>query len=173
MKATTVFGLLGLSAIAYWFSRQANTVTQLSYFIAGLRYNKKNSTALRSEILLTLRIQNPTTNTVRFDGFSGTLKMAGNTLASVSLNKQFDGIALKPGDNDITIPVGISHLSALQAIVPVLKSLFAGVPVKDPVDVSGTLTAAGLQFPITQKINLSFLDSIAGTNCNSCKTIGV
>lgn len=154
MKGVTVFIIAGIAAILYEGVKTAAAVKGLLVSLAGVSYNKHNSTLLKSELLIKLAIQNPNEQTVSFEKFTGTVKIKGQTLAAIMVNKIGQGVDLKTGSNSITFPVTVSHINLLGQLSSIL-SAFKGGTFSDALDIEGVFYAGGFQLPISQSVALN------------------
>ena len=76
----------GIGYIGYRLMQTSNTVNQLTYFLRKVKYNKKNSTAFRTALVVTIAVENPTRNSVRFNQFVGTISLKGTTISTIQVS---------------------------------------------------------------------------------------
>ncbi len=157
---------LGIVAagLAWYLSRQSAAVDSLRWYIAGIKYDKSASNITRSLLKITIRVENPTADTVTFDQFTGKVMVQGATLSTLDVTGRGKGIRLIPGNTDIILDAVISHLVALSIVKDFITQIAAG-NFKEAFTITGNLYAGGIAIPISQtqtaaigkaKVNLEF-----------------
>lgn len=131
----------------------ATSAAQVNYNIQKVDYNKKNSNALRTQLDTTLRIYNPTVNTLGFTSFSGAVKMNGVQVASVNYNPG-TFLPLPPGATDIVFPVWISHLSSVMSTIELIEKWSTGRLADLKVEFNGILQVGPFQVPVSQTVSM-------------------
>lgn len=154
MKGVGIFILAGIAVIAYEGMKTAAAVKGLLVSLLDIAYNKHNSTLLKSELLIKIGIQNPNEQTVSFEKFVGTVKIKGQLLAAIMVNKVGQGVNLKTGDNSIIFPVTVSNISLLGQFSNILQAFKTG-SFSDVLDVEGVVYAGGFQLPVSQSLSLN------------------
>lgn len=152
-KTVGILSIIGY--VGYRLMQAVNTVDQLRYFVRKVKYNKSNSTAFRTALVVTLGIENPTRNSVQFNRFVGTVKIKGTEVTRIEVNGDLRPITFKPGTTDVEMDCIISHASVIQLLPGILAQLRTG-GLTDLLQITGTLYAGGLTIPINQQIQLSF-----------------
>lgn len=157
MKVKTPLLIIGgaVAYIVYRLMQTKNTVEQLRYFVSGVKYNKSNSTALRSALTISLTIENPTSNAVTFNRFIASVSIKGQPVTSIEVNGMSMPITFKPGNTVISMDAIIEHLKVLQILPGIISQLTSG-NFSEMINVTGTLYAGGLTIPVSNDIKLSF-----------------
>lgn len=145
----------GAAAVLYFLAREKNTVDQITTGVVGIKYNKLNSGILNTELLVKIRVTNPTPNPVNFTGFSAMLTVNGKKIASATTNNRFDSIRLSPGNTDIELPISFKHIETALGVVDLLTKLLTKKITELPILVMGSIQVAGLQIPINQVYNIN------------------
>lgn len=146
---------LGLFAgAAWWLSRKTAAVTNLRWYVASVKYDKSNSNISRSLFKITIRVENPSADTVRFDRFAGKVQVKGQTISTIDALGAGKGIRLMPGSTDVVVDAVVSHLVAISVIKDFVQQLGAG-SFREMLTVEGTLYAGGLAVPINQSQDVS------------------
>src|ERR1044071_2468464 len=115
-----------------------NTVKQLTYFIAGVKYNAGNSNAFRSELLVTLRVTNPNSTSINFQRFTGSVIVQGKNLAQIEVSQPQSGIVIQGNaQTDIAFSVIINHLSLVLDAKAIIEDLIKNGWINQPVGIVG------------------------------------
>lgn len=153
-------GVIGY--LIYQAQLTSNTIGQLSYMIFGIKFNKANSNLFQSQLLVKLRVNNPSFNSVSFNNFSYNLTIQGHQLASGNY-KPGSGITIATGNTDIEFPVNVSNLSVALQLKAILAQWLAG-NFNQQIRIVGALAAGGLTVPIDQTLTLSSIGSLGRIN---------
>lgn len=148
--------------LIYKFSRVSGAFNSLSYSLERLQLVRKNSSLLQVELLVTLGIRNPTSQSLSFNRFTGSLSSKNVLLANIDVMGDGKGITIGP--NKITLlafPVRISTLDALNAVADNIGKWFKG-NFDTPVRLQGSLDVAGVALPIDTTYTLTELGEING-----------
>lgn len=145
----------GIGYIGYRLMQTSNTVNQLRYFLRKVKYNKSNSTFLRTALVVTIAVENPTRNSVRFNQFVGSISLKGTTISTLQVTGDDRPITFKTGTTDMDIDAIINHGTVLKLLPGLIAQITTG-NFSELVTVTGTLYAGNLTIPINQSINLSF-----------------
>ena len=121
-----VIGLGIAAGLAWWLSRKSAAVDSLRWFIAGVKYDKTGSNITRSLFKITIRVENPTADTVGFDQFTGKVMVQGATLSTLDVSGAGKGIRFMPGNTDIVLDAVVSHLVGLSVIKDFVTQVMAG-----------------------------------------------
>lgn len=144
-----VIGLGIAAGLAWWLSRKSAAVESLRWFIAGFKYDKSSSNITRSLFKITIRVENPTADTVGFDQFTGKVMVQGATLSTLDVSGAGKGIRFMPGNTDIVLDAVVSHLVAISVIKDFVTQVMSG-NFKEAFTVTGNLYAGGIAIPISQ-----------------------
>ena len=129
----------------------AKAINTFQYQIKSVRYNASNSNILRTELAVTLNVNNITDQPISFQSFVGTANIKNVPVAYFNIGNKID---IHPGSNDLLFPVLINHISLADSI----KEIIDEWKVNDDgalISISGHLTAAGLTVPINQTLLLN------------------
>jgi LEA14-like dessication related protein len=170
MSKKWLIPVLVAGGIIYWIATKANTANQISYYIHHVKLNKSNTNAFRSELLVTLRINNPSSNSLKFNSFSGTISIDNQVLTTIQYSGFNQGIYIAPKTTtDITVPVVINHFNVLSNLSNIIK-LIANGTMEQPLTIAAELVAGQFTIPIHQQIKLSSkIGSIGSTSINKYK----
>jgi hypothetical protein len=144
--------LLGLGiagGLAWWLSRKSAAVESLRWYIAGVKYDKSSSNITRSLFKITIRVENPTADTVRFDRFTGKVLVQGATLSTLDVTGAGKGIRFAPGNTDIVLDAAVQHLIAISVIKDFVSQITTG-NFKEMFTIQGNLYAGGIAIPISE-----------------------
>lgn len=142
-------GLGILGGLAWWLSRTSAAVDSLRWYIAGVKYDKGNSNITRSNFKITIRVENPSADTVQFDRFTGKILVKGGTLSTIDATGAGKGIRFMPGNTDVVIDAVVSHLVAISIVKDFVESIATG-SFKEMFTIQGSLYAGGIAVPIEQ-----------------------
>lgn len=166
MKLNNLFLVAGgiIGYCIYQAQLAGNTVKQLSFMIFGIKYDKSNSNIIQSQLIITLRIHNPTFNTVSFNSFQGSIFLLGTNVAKVFYSPGRP-ITINSGPNsntDITFPVVVFHSNATvikDAILQWAKGNF-----NQTIRIVGVLNIAGTKIPFDKTTKLNEIGSAGDLN---------
>lgn len=150
----------GAGIVAYLLMQKANAVKQLQWQFAKIALDKKNTGLQKIALLVTIRVTNPTRTTVAFDSFTANLSVKGNLLTTMQANRSTTPVSLTPGTTDVTMMAWVDTFGLLKTIPSVIRQIIGGA-FNELLDITGTLYAGGLTFPLQQQIAFSFGNNAA------------
>jgi hypothetical protein len=142
-------GLGIVGGLAWWLSRTSAAVEGLRWFVASVKYDKTGSNITRSLFKITIRVENPSSDTVRFDRFIGKVLVQGATLSTIDATGVGKGIQLNPGNTDVVVDAVVSHLVGISVMKDFVTQITTG-NFSEMFTVQGNLYAGGIAVPIQQ-----------------------
>lgn len=151
----------GVAYIAYKSYMVNRAINTFNYSVKSVRVNASNSNIFKTELAVTLTVNNVTSQPIQFQRFVGTLNIKGVPVAAFNIFNTSD-VIIKPGSNEIMFPVTINHLSLAADITNIINDWKQDQD-ESLVSVKGDITVAGLSLPINQTLFLNQDATINGT----------
>ncbi|MEO5681450.1 MAG: LEA type 2 family protein [Chitinophagaceae bacterium] len=166
MKQTGLIlaGCVGALLLFSSFKRKTRAIEFLQFHIKGVKID--NANVLTTRLLITVAIENPSSEDLPFDRFFGKVTANGYQLTSFLHDSSKSGIVIAANSSTpITFPVYVQNITLLQQLVNTIKTKDTGDIVID-----GTIDVAGIQFPIntTFRLNLAALTGGAVKGVGDC-----
>lgn len=138
MNKKNIFGLLGIGALIYYFSRKITSSAKILVNITGLDLNLKNP-AVKVEII------NPTNASFKFKSFLGNVVVNGNDAGTIDYRK--DTLIGANSRQIISFPIRLKLLGAGSLLFDLIKGkLKTGLDL----NINGTLNAEGFIIDVNE-----------------------
>lgn len=130
------------------------TVDQLTILPYGVKYDSNNSNALQTQLLITLRINNPTANSVSFSSFQGNVFINGSDLCAANYAPGSGTTIAANTFTDIIVPVSFQNITIGVRLLGFISSWITGI-VKPVFKITGSIVVSGLSIPISAEYRIS------------------
>lgn len=146
----------------YKYSAINSALKGLTYTLGSVRFNKNNSTLSQIELQVTLNVTNPTSQTLYFNRFAGSLFIDNQTLANVDISGAGNSIAINPNrTTEVVFPVRVNPSQAINTVASVIGQWLTG-NYSQMVKLTGRLWVGNFELPINSETPIKQMGQING-----------
>lgn len=149
-KNFLTYGVIGAAGI-YLASKAYNATNAVKNLaVSRARISKVKLNLFSIDITMMLEVNNPSSVTIPFDYFTGSILYQGNKLANFGFDGHGQNIQLKSRSiTPVTFLVAVSTPALVSKIFQLLKDIGYGKKVDTIFTIQGTFSAAGVDIPVS------------------------